>query len=99
MAKCIVLHSTRPYSEACLSLLRGLLGQGPDLFAAVGVDCESWEDAMDWLCIDLDARGEQPGAFCNTTSHPGEALADVVAFAEQWCDVRGWPRDVEVVEV
>jgi hypothetical protein len=99
MAKCIVLHSSKPYTEASLSILRKLLGQEPDLFAAVGVDCEGWEDAMDWLCVDLDRSGEQPGAFCNTTSHPNETLADVVEFAEQWCDLKGWKRDVEIIEI
>ena len=99
MAKCIVLHSSKPYTEASLSLLRKILGQEPDLFATVGVDCEGWEDAMDWLCVDLDTSGEQPGAFCNTTSHPNETLADVMEFAEQWCDLRGWKRDLEVIEI
>ena len=99
MAKCIVLHSSKPYTEASLSILRKLLGQEPDLFAAVGIDCEGWEDAMDWLCVDLDTSGEQPGAFCNTTSHPNETLADVVEFAEQWCDLKGCKRDVESIEI
>lgn len=54
---------------------------------------------MDWLCVDLDTSGEQPGAFCNTTSHPNETLADVVEFAEQWCDLKGWKRDVEIIEI
>ena len=54
---------------------------------------------MDWLCVDLDTSGEQPGAFCNTTSHPNETLADVVEFAEQWCDLKGCKRDVEIIEI
>ena len=98
MAKCIILQSTAKYSAEREPLLRAILRQEPDIFAAVGVDCQGWEDAMDWLCIDLDTSGEQPGAFCNTTSHPDETLSDVVAFAEQWCDLKGWRRDVEVIK-
>lgn len=71
----------------------------PDMFAVVGVAPESWEDAMDWLCIELDVSGEQPGAFCNTTSHRRETLAEVIEFAEQWCALRGGHSDVRVVEI
>jgi hypothetical protein len=65
----------------------------------VGVDCASWEVAMDWLCIDLKTTGEVPDAFCNTTSHPDETLDEVIAFAEQWCNLKGWSRDVEVIKI
>ena len=99
MTNSIVLHSSKPYTEASLPLLRKVLGQEPDLFAAVGVDCEGWETAMDWLCVDLDTSGEQPDAFCNTTAHPDETLSDVVAFAEQWCDLKGLQCDVEIIEI
>ncbi|GAB4060891.1 hypothetical protein ABDB84_08880 [Uliginosibacterium sediminicola] len=80
-------------------MLREIIRLDPDLFAAVGVDCREWEAAMDWLCIELDTSGEKPGAFCNTTSHPDETLSEVIAFAEQWCDLKGWSRDVEVTEI
>jgi GH25 family lysozyme M1 (1,4-beta-N-acetylmuramidase) len=99
MAKCVVLHSTIEYSEAHKSVLREIIRLEPDLFAAVGVDCSEWEEAMDWLCIELDTSGVKTGAFCNTTSHPDETLSEVIAFAEQWCDLRGWSRDVQVTEI
>lgn len=99
MAKCVVLHSLSKYSVVHEPFLREILTEKPDLFAVTGVDCQAWEDAMDWLCVDLDVSKALPGAFCNTTSHPGEALPDVVAFAEQWCSLNGWPVDVRVVEI
>lgn len=99
MAKCVVLHSTIEYSDARVSALHEILRGEPDLFAAVGVDCAGWEEAMDWLCITLSTSGEKPGAFCTTTSHPDETLVEVIAFAEQWCDLKGWRRDVEIVEI
>lgn len=99
MPKCVVLHSSKPYSEENHPRLREILDQRPDLFASVGVGCEGWEEAMDWLCVELNTSGEIPSAFCNTTSHPGEALTEVVEFAEQWCDLKGWRRNVEVIEI
>jgi hypothetical protein len=99
MARCLVIHSTAQYSKRYEPLLRDLLLEKPDLFAAVGVDCEGWEEAMDWLCAEMDRNGNLPGAFCNTTSHPGESLEDVLAFAEQWCALKGWTKDVRVVEI
>jgi hypothetical protein len=99
MTKCVVLHSTGRHSGAKAPILREVLLREPDLFATVGVDCHGWEDAMDELCVELDTSGEWSGAFCNTTSHPNATLVEVVAFAEQWCDLKGWSHDIEVIEV
>ena len=99
MSKCAVLISESKYTEVHKPLLRLILSEAPDLFAVVGVDCANWEEAMDWLCIDLDTNGELPGAFCNTTSHPDESVDEVMAFANQWCDLKGWPRDVSVHKI
>ena len=99
MAKCVVLHSTAAYSEAHKQVLREIIRLEPDLFAVVGVACREWEESMDWLCVELDASGEKPGAFCNTTSHPDETLSEVITFAEQWCNLRGWNCDVRVTEI
>jgi hypothetical protein len=99
MPKCVVLISETAYSESHRPLLRRILSEKPDLFSAVGVDCENWEEAMDWLCVDLDVSGEMPGAFCNTTSHPDESVEEVMEFANQWCDLKGWPRNVNVLKI
>lgn len=99
MTTCIVLHTMTAYAQCHRAFLRELLNQTPDLFAVVGVAPESWEDAMDWLCIELGVSGELPGAFCNTTSHPGETLADVLEFARQWCALKGGRSDVSVIEM
>lgn len=99
MAKCIVLRSSTPYSAEHEPLLRRVLDEAPGLFAVVGAKSQSWEDAMDWLCVDLrtgDARSDQ---FCKTTSHTQETLEEVVAFAEQWCALRGLAKDIRVMEV
>ena len=99
MSKCAVLFTESNYAELHKPFLRRILSESPDLFAVVGVDCEKWEDAMDWLCIELDASGELPGAFCNTTSHSNESVDDVLEFANQWCDLKGWKRDVSVHKI
>ncbi len=99
MPKCAVLISESNYADLHRPLLRQILDEGADLFAVVGIDCASWEDAMDWLCVELVISGELPGAFCNTTSHPDESVDEVMAFANQWCDLKGWQRDVEVYRI
>lgn len=90
----IVLHASVPYTRAHDALLEQLLARRIALFCAVGVDCQAWEDAMDWTCIGPD--GESRG-FVLTTSPPDESLADVVAFAAAM-HLDG-PRDVEVIDV
>jgi hypothetical protein len=89
------------YSPSGEDSLRNLIRENPDLdlFAACGVDCENWEDAVDGVCVLMDVSGESPGAFCNTTSHPGQDADEVSDFAEEWCDRRGWKRDVRIVDV
>jgi hypothetical protein len=99
MAKCIVLRSSTPYSEQHEPLLREVLNEEPSLFAVVGAKSQSWEDAMDWLCADMrmdDARNDR---FCKTTSHTQESFEEVVAFVEQWCELRGLSKEIRVMEI
>lgn len=53
---------------------------------------------MDWLCVELDAHENLPGAFCNTTSHPERSLDEVVAFARQWNELKGEQPDVQILK-
>ena len=92
MAKCVVLHSTVPYSQDHDVALKNALVPLPDLFAVVGVDCEAWEEAVDWLSV-------ESSVYCNTTSHPQESLQEVITFAEQWCELKQWDKDVRVIEI
>jgi len=98
MAKCVVLHALSLYSEDRTQLLREILQGKPDLFSIVGLDAGIWEEAIDRLCAMLDASGEAPGARCDTTAHSAESLGEVITFAEQWCELKGWPKsEVRVV--
>ena len=99
MAKCIVLSTTRDYSDSFIPFLRELLSEQPDLFAVVGTDCAKWEDAIDWLVIEPEISGTIQPATCCTTSHPGESLEEVIAFAKQWCDLNGWLPDIKVQSI
>ncbi|KPK03836.1 MAG: hypothetical protein AMJ64_14910 [Betaproteobacteria bacterium SG8_39] len=99
MAKCIVLRSTTPYSEEHEPLLRSVLDEQPSLFAVVGAKSQTWEDAMDWLCVHLRLGDAHSDRFCKTTSHTQETLEEVVAFAEEWCALRGLAKDIRVMEL
>jgi hypothetical protein len=100
MSKCIILRASKPYSSAEHEpLLRRVLVERPGLFAVVGTSCVSWEDAMNWLCVDLRMTEAPLPRFCNTTSHTEETLDEVVAFAEQWCTLRGLDKDIRVMAI
>jgi hypothetical protein len=99
VARCVVLNATVNCSASHDSLLRSIVRESPDLIAISGAASCTWEEQIDCMCVELDISGEQPGAFCNTTSHPNETLDEVIAFAAQWCDLKGWPRDVRVVNI
>jgi hypothetical protein len=99
MAKCIVLCSSTPYSEKHEPLLRKVLDAKPSLFAVVGTKSQSWEDAMDWLCADMRLDDARSDRFCKTTSHTQESFEEVVAFVEQWCELRGLSKDIQVMEI
>jgi hypothetical protein len=97
--RCVVLVSDADYAEEHRPVLRRLLDEGIELFCTVGRDCERWEDAMDRLCVELDVSGERPGAFCLTTSHPGESVEEVIEFARSWNLHEDRECEVRVVEV
>lgn len=97
--KCIVLVSNSGYSDEHRGLLRCWLDEGIALFRVVGKDCEVWEEAMDYPCVNLDVSGDKPGAFCVTTSHPDETVDEVVQFASNWSSDKGKECDVEVKEI
>ena len=89
----IVLVSASGYSpERDDALLRDLLAARIELFCAVGVDVEKWEDAVDWTCIGEDGLDKY---VIVTTSHKDESLAEVVAFADAF-ETRV-PHSVQVV--
>jgi hypothetical protein len=97
--KCIILVSESGYSDTQLPLLRQFIDKGVELFCAQGKQCEKWEEAMDWLCVQLDTSGEKPGAFCTTTCHPEESVEEVVQFAKNWNLHEGKQCDVQVVQI
>ena len=93
-AKKIVLVSRRGYDPSSDALLRELIARRIELFCAVGRQCGVWERAMDELVIGPTGEGDW---HVTTTSHPGETVAAVVAFAEQW--TLDEPSETEVIEI
>lgn len=99
MATCIILTSSDLCCGKHEKLLRSLFDEKPDLFLAHGIDAESWEVAMEMCCVMLDVNGVDVGVFCNTTAHCDEVSESVLRFAEEWCDLKGTPRDIKVIYV
>lgn len=99
MTNCITLEATQEYSQKYEQLLLGYIQKKIDLFAAFGPYSDQWEEAMDWLCIDLDASQIQPNAFCNTTSHKNESKEEVFAFATQWFQLKNIEPNIEFARI
>ncbi len=97
--KSIVFVSNIKYSPKYRELLKNIIFDGAHLFCTVGKYCDEWEEAMDYVCVELDVNGEKPGAFCVTTSHPGESQSEVIKFAKEWKDDEGKSCRVEVIEI
>jgi hypothetical protein len=78
-ARKVVLASKSGYNPARDDLLlRELVANKIELFCAVGIDAEQWEEAIDWLCMGSEGDGTH---FICTTSHPNESEEQVIEFA------------------
>ena len=99
VAKCLLLKVTRPYSHLHDALLREVLLSQPALVAIVGVECDVWEEALDMMGVQMDARGGREPVSCNTSAHPDETLQQAAAFAQQWCTLQGWTPELHVLEI
>ncbi len=57
------------------------LADGVSLLAIYGPGSNVLEEKVDWLVI---GDGSRPDRFLCTTSHPNEALDEVLAIANAW---------------
>jgi hypothetical protein len=93
----VVLVSNSGYKQEHNELLQELIENEIDLFSAVGIECQQWEEAMGLLCAELNANDLKPKVFCSTTSHPDESVEDVIKFAEYWDQEE--PTEVKIIEI
>ena len=93
-ARKVILISKSNYSSEHEDVLKALIKRNIELFCAIGTDCEKWEEAVDWLCI--DEKGNKIG-FVNTTSHPDETIEEVMDFAKNW-SIEG-NNEIQVIEI
>ncbi len=93
----VILETNSPFAEEHQATLEAYVRKRIDLFACFGPYSEEWEDAMDWICIELDMSGDTPGAFCNTTSHGAVAIAEVLQFVQQWFELKGEIASTEFI--
>lgn len=91
--KKIVLHVRSGDVARLDDLVRTFIADGVKFVAVAGQDCAAIEDRIDDLVIG-DGSGSR---FVLTTSHPGETLDEVIAFARMLTvDHAG---DIELVEL
>lgn len=77
--KKVVLICSAGYELALDQMVEDFLRDSVALVAVMGKDCAKVEDIIDDLIV---GDGSNPERFIVTTSHPGESLKDVIAFAE-----------------
>jgi len=91
----VVLVSSSGYSPSRDdAFLQSLVSRKIEVFCAVGVEADKWEDALDWLCIGEDGSGIH---FILTSAHLEESEEEVVEFAGSLQTSQ--PSAVEVVHV
>lgn len=78
--KKVVLISKTGYSKEHDNLLVSFIDEGYELFCAVGIQCELWEEIMDEIAIGDGSNSRQ----ITTTSHPGESEDEVIEFASNF---------------
>jgi hypothetical protein len=74
----IGLHCPTGLHEGLEPLVQAFMRDGVTFVAIAGKDAGLIEDIIDEACV---GDGTQPYSML-TSSHPGESLAEVVAFAE-----------------
>lgn len=79
--KVVCVPSRRYTPEIDDLMIKGLLDRKIRLFCVVGQHAEGWEDAMDWLCVELSDLNEQ---LVVTTTHCDETVEEVIDFAVQF---------------
>lgn len=94
LARKVVLHCPQGMPAGMAELATRLVAEGVRFVAAVGPACQAIEDLIDDAAI---AAGSPEQNFVLTTSHPGESLAEVIAFAEGLTGEHEGP--VQVVEI
>ena len=89
----VVLHCPTGYHMELDRLVEQFLASGVKLVAVVGQDCERIECIIDELVV---GDGTNPERFLLTSSHPGEGVAEAVAFANSLSEE--YSGEVQVVE-
>ena len=75
----IVLRCSPGAAGRVAPLVEAWLRGGVRFVAVAGHDCERIEDLIDEIVV---GDGSGPDRFLLTSAHPGEAIEDVVRFAE-----------------
>jgi hypothetical protein len=70
-----IITTTKPYSDKFDEELKKLFLTKPEWVYILGKDCAAWEEAIDWIGIELNH-------FVVTTQHEGEELQDVIGYAQ-----------------
>ena len=89
----IVVHSVRGFSPEFAACVADWIKSGVVFLGIVGKDAVRLEDLADEVAV---GDGTTTPYFLLTTSHPGESLADAVAFADALTGEHAGP--VQVVE-
>src|SRR5471030_1540505 len=80
-AQRLVLHAPPWDSSILEEFVEECLRDEVVLVCVIGDDCQRVEEVINEAVV---GDGSDDGRFLITTSHPGETLTEVLAFAEAW---------------
>jgi len=77
--KKVVLYCPEGYTEKVDALVEDFIRDGVSLVAVAGKDCDKVEEIIDELVV---GDGSDESRYILTSSHPGETVDEVIAFAK-----------------
>ena len=93
-AQKIILHAPAWDDPLLDEFVEACLRDAVSIVCVVGDDCSRVEDVIDEIVV---GDASDPTRYLTTSSHPGEDISEVIAFAEAWSlDCRD---DAQVQEV
>lgn len=79
----VVLHTSRPYMPSDDEFLKELWDIKIFACCVVGIATESWEENLDWICIEENIQNPNNDHIIITSSHPDETTEDVLHIARK----------------
>jgi hypothetical protein len=77
----LVIRASDVSAKEQWALSAALVEQGCRYAVCVGIECSTWDDSIDYVCVRAEIEGRRPESrLVMTTWHENESMEDVVDF-------------------